>query len=95
MADKSPYVLVSVFKEDAKEQDVAQAAGKIAAIIDDWNGQGNMIWSGSLMITRLQCQLLKEIRHKQNRFLGNITMHANHFFHHTCMSGMQCRFCHY
>ena len=47
MADKSPYVLVSVFKEDANEQDVVQAAGKIAAIIDDWNGQGNMIWSGS------------------------------------------------
>jgi len=47
MADKSPYVLVSVFKEDANAQDVAQAADKIAAIIDDWNGQGNMIWSGS------------------------------------------------
>jgi|TARA_B110000196_G_scaffold119515_1_gene103777 hypothetical protein len=35
MANKSPYVLVSVFKEDAKEQDVIQAAGKIATIIDD------------------------------------------------------------
>ena len=48
MADeKSPYVLVSVFREDAKEQDVAQAGGKIATIIDEWNMQGNMIWSGS------------------------------------------------
>ena len=48
MADKkSPYVLVSVFREDAKEQDVTQAAGKIATIIDEWNMQGNMIWSGS------------------------------------------------
>ncbi len=45
--EKSPYVLVSVFREDAKEQDVAQAAGKIATIIDEWNMQGNMIWSGS------------------------------------------------
>ena len=65
MADeKSPYVLVSVFKEDAKEQDVTQAAGKIATIIDDWNGQGNVIWVVLLLITRLQCQLLKETRHK-------------------------------
>ena len=41
MADeKSPYVLVSVFREDAKEQDVAQAGGKIATIIDEWNMQG-------------------------------------------------------
>ena len=42
--EKSPYVLVSVFKEDAKEQDVIQAANKIATIIDEWNMQGNMIW---------------------------------------------------
>ena len=47
MTDKTPYVLVSVFKEDAKEQDVAGAAGKIATIIDDWNDKGNMILSGS------------------------------------------------
>ena len=47
MAEKSPYVLVSVFKEDAKAQDVAAAAGTIATIIDDWNAKGNMIWSGS------------------------------------------------
>ena len=48
MADeKSPYVLVSVFKEDAKPEDISGAAGRISAIIDDWNGQGNMIWSGA------------------------------------------------
>ena len=35
MANKKPYVLVSVFKEDANEQEVAGAAGKIATIIDD------------------------------------------------------------
>tara|TARA_Y100000590_G_scaffold196351_1_gene222956 strand:- start:8704 stop:9006 length:303 start_codon:yes stop_codon:yes gene_type:complete len=47
MADeKSPYVLVSVFKDDANEQDVASSVGKLAAIIDDWSAQGNMIWSG-------------------------------------------------
>ena len=45
--EKSPHVLVSVFREDAKEQDVTQAANKIATIIDEWNMQGNMIWSGS------------------------------------------------
>ena len=47
MADKTPYVLVSVFKEDANEQEVAGAAGRIATIIDDWNAKGNMIWSGA------------------------------------------------
>ena len=48
MADgKSPYVLVSIFKEDANRQDVEQTTSKIATIIDEWNIQGNMIWSGS------------------------------------------------
>ncbi len=47
MADKTPYVLVSVFKEDANEQEVVGAAGRIATIIDDWNSKGNMIWSGA------------------------------------------------
>ena len=47
MAEKSPYVLVSVFKEDAKAEDVAVAAGTIATIIDDWNAKGNKTWSGS------------------------------------------------
>ena len=45
--DKSPYVLVSIFKEDANKQDVEQSTNKISTIIDEWNGQGNMIWSGS------------------------------------------------
>ena len=56
MAEKSPYVLVSVFKEDAKAEDVAAAAGTIATIIDDWNAKGNMIWSGSFVIIKPQCQ---------------------------------------
>ena len=49
--EKSPHVLVSVFREDAKEQDVTQAANKIATIIDEWNMQGNMIWSGSFAVS--------------------------------------------
>ena len=48
MADeKSPYVLVSIFKEDANKQDVEQSTNKISTIIDDWNGLGYMIWSGA------------------------------------------------
>jgi hypothetical protein len=65
MADKSPYVLVSVFKEDANAQDVAQAADKIAAIIDDGNGQGNMIWSGSFDDNKTAMPLLSLLGQKQ------------------------------
>ena len=44
---KSPHVIVSTFKESANQQDVEQAAGKITAMIDEWNARGNMIWTGS------------------------------------------------
>ena len=44
---KSPHVIVSTFKEGVNPQDVEQATGKITAMIDEWNVQGNMIWTGS------------------------------------------------
>ena len=45
--EKSPHVIVSTFKEGVNPQDVEQAAGKITTMIDEWNVQGNMIWTGS------------------------------------------------
>ena len=45
--EKLPHVIVSAFKENANQQDVEQAAVKITAMIDEWNVQGNMIWTGS------------------------------------------------
>ena len=45
--EKLPHVIVSTFKENANQQDVEQAASKITAMIDEWNVQGNMIWTGS------------------------------------------------
>ena len=45
--EKSPYVIVSTFKEGANPQNIEQATSKIAAMIDEWNVRGNMIWTGS------------------------------------------------
>ena len=93
MADeKSPYVLVSVFKEDAKPEEISGAVGRIAAIVDDWNGQGNMIWSGAFDDNKTS---LKEIKQQLRNSSKNMIMHANHFFHHTCINGKQCLCCHY
>ena len=44
---KGPYVLVSVFKEDAKVESIVQSGHAISSIIDDWHTSGKMIWSGS------------------------------------------------
>ena len=47
LEEKLPHVIVSTFKEGVNPQDVEQATGKITAMIDEWNVQGNMIWTGS------------------------------------------------
>ena len=45
--EKSPHVIVSVFKEGVNPQDVEQATDKITAVIDEWNVRVNMIWTGA------------------------------------------------
>ena len=45
---KEPYVLVSVFKEDAKPEEIANAAPALSLLIDEWHNAGKMIWSGAL-----------------------------------------------
>ena len=45
--EKKPYVLVSAFKEDAKQEDVEQSTPALALILDEWQLSGKMIWSGS------------------------------------------------
>ena len=57
-------------KEDAKEQDVTQVAGKIATIIDDWNGQGNMIWSGSFDDNKTAMSVIEGDKAQVESFFG-------------------------
>ena len=45
--DKQPYVLVSVFKQDAKPEEIANAAPALSLLIDEWHNAGKMIWSGA------------------------------------------------
>ena len=45
--NKEPYVLVSAFKEDAKPEEIANAAPALSLLIDEWHNAGKMIWSGA------------------------------------------------
>ena len=44
---KGPYVLVSVFKEDAKPEEISNAVPALSLLIDEWHNAGKMIWSGA------------------------------------------------
>ena len=49
MEDKNrePFVLVSVFKDDAKPEQITNAAPALSLIIDEWHNSGKRLWSGS------------------------------------------------
>lgn len=44
--EKTPWVLVSSLKESTKEEDLNRIAPEINKIIDEWQSQGRLIWSG-------------------------------------------------
>ena len=44
---KKPYVLVSVFKEDVKPEEISNAVPALSLLIDEWHNAGKMIWSGA------------------------------------------------
>ena len=44
---KEPYVLVSVFKEDTKPDEISNAVPALSLLIDEWHNAGKMIWSGA------------------------------------------------
>ena len=77
--DKSPYVLVSIFKEDANKQDVEQSTNKISTIIDEWNGQGNMIWSGSFDVGKTAMSVIECSKTEAESFFGKYDGTCNSF----------------
>ena len=46
-SNREPFVLVSVFKEDAKPEEIVNIKPALSLIIDEWHNSGKMIWSGS------------------------------------------------
>lgn len=45
---RKPWILVSTLKESTNEQDVERIRPQINSLIDDWQSQGRMMWSGAL-----------------------------------------------
>ena len=47
LALRKPWVLVSVLKETTSQNDLERITPFITKIIDDWQSQGKIMWSGS------------------------------------------------
>ena len=77
--EKSPHVIVSTFKEGVNPQDVEQASGKITAMIDEWNVQGNMIWSGSFDDGKTAMSVIECSKTEAESFFGKYDGTCNSF----------------
>ena len=67
--EKKPYVLVSSFKEDAKQEDVEQSTPSLALILDEWQLSGKMIWSGSFDDNKSAMSIIEAGKNEADEFL--------------------------
>ncbi len=42
-----PWVLVTNISKDAKPEDLGRIAPQVSALVDEWQSQGKIMWSGS------------------------------------------------
>ena len=47
MSELKPWVIVSSIGENTTEQDIERIGPKIQSLVDSWQSQGRIMWSGS------------------------------------------------
>ena len=77
--NKEPYVLVSVFKEDAKPESITQSGPAISSIIDDWHRSGKMIWSGSFDDNKTAMSVIEATKAEAEEFYTKYNNATNSF----------------
>ena len=48
ISQRKPWVLVSTLIESTDEQDVEGIRSGVSGLVDDWQSQGRIMWSGAL-----------------------------------------------
>ena len=76
---KAPYVLVSVFRDDAKPESIAQSAPTISLIIDEWHNSGKMIWSGPFNDNKTSMSVIEATKSEAEQFYTKYNSTAEQF----------------
>ena len=76
---KAPYVLVSVFRDDAKPESIPQSAPTISLIIDEWHNSGKMIWSGSFDDNKTAMSVIEATKLEAEEFYSKYSNATNSF----------------
>ena len=68
-----PWAIVTVFKEDTNANDLQRIFPLIQNLVDEWQNQGKMMWSGAFNDNATGMAFLKEQNKKQKDFTKNMT----------------------
>jgi len=77
--NKEPYVLVSVFKEDVKPEEIANAAPALSLLIDEWHNAGKMIWSGAFDDNKTAMSVIEATKVEAEEFYTKYSNATNAF----------------
>ena len=77
--NREPFVLVSVFKEDAKPEEIANATPALSLIIDEWHNSGKMIWSGSFDDNKTAMSVIEATKLEAEEFYTKYSNATNSF----------------
>ena len=72
---KTPWVLVSVLKENTQEQDPNRIATQIENLVDEWHSTGRMMWSGAFDDNKTAMTIFEATEQEAKDFLskyGNV-----------------------
>ena len=67
-SNREPFVLVSVFKEDAKPEEIVNIKPALSLIIDEWHNSGKMIWSGSFDDNKTAMSIIEATKNEAEVF---------------------------
>ena len=76
---KEPYVLVSVFKEDAKPEEIVKAMPTLSLIIDEWHNSGKTIWSGPFDDNKTSMSVIEATQSEAEQFYTKYNGTAQQF----------------
>ena len=78
-SNREPFVLVSVFKEDVKPEEVVNATPALSLIIDEWHNSGKMIWSGSFDDNKTAMSVIEATKLEAEEFYSKYSNATNSF----------------
>jgi hypothetical protein len=68
LAEITPWILVSTFKEDTNPADLERITPQIKDLIDGWHSQGRVMWSGSLNDNKTGMAVFEATEQEANKF---------------------------